>query len=89
LGICLSPKFAVDLKLATGNGFPAVESRYLSRYWPAPHLLLLAGVDRPSPPARTDLSDLEFDAVILHGGASTPYAKHTYVGHSAMAANLS
>jgi hypothetical protein len=89
LGICLSPKFAVDLKLATGNGFPAVQSRYLSRYWPASQLLLLAGVDRPSPPTRTELSDLEFDAVILHGGASTLYAKHTDVGRPAMAANLS
>jgi hypothetical protein len=67
LGIRLSPKFAVDLKLALSNSFIAVESRYLSGDCSLTRGFLPLGVDGPHPSARPYLRNLKLDATVLHG----------------------
>ena len=65
LGIRLAQKFAVYLKLALGNGVPAVSNDHLTSDLRRAQRLLR--VDGPLPFARADLDDLELNLVVLHG----------------------
>ena len=65
LGIRLAQKFPVYLKLALGNGIPAVSSNHLTGDLCRAQRLLR--VDGPLPFAWADLDDLELNLVVLHG----------------------